>query len=46
MDFGYAHYMLTEGTKGGKEGKENPAVMSTYQKQLAEACDIPTRILA
>ncbi|WJX50261.1 hypothetical protein P8452_36591 [Trifolium repens] len=46
MDFGYAHYMLTEGTKGGKEGKESPIVMSTYQKQLAEACDIPTRILA
>ncbi|GAU38510.1 hypothetical protein TSUD_396270 [Trifolium subterraneum] len=46
MDFGYAQYMLTEGTKGGKEEKENPMVMSTYQKQLAEACDLPTRILA
>ncbi|GAU13099.1 hypothetical protein TSUD_173990 [Trifolium subterraneum] len=46
MDFGYAHYMLTEGTKVRKEGKENPVEISTYQKKLAEACDIPTRILA
>lgn len=48
MDFGYAHYMLTEGRKG----KENPTVTSpsrqAYQKQLAEAVNINdrTRILA
>ncbi|XP_045828041.1 cell division cycle 20.1, cofactor of APC complex-like [Trifolium pratense] len=43
INFGYAHNMLTE---GAKKGKENLAEMSTYQKLLAEACDIPTRILA
>jgi cell division cycle protein 20 (cofactor of APC complex) len=48
MDFGYAHYMLTEGTKE----KENSTVMSpsrtAYQKLLAEAANMNgrTRILA
>ncbi|KAG5055785.1 hypothetical protein JHK85_008295 [Glycine max] len=50
MDFDYAHYMLTEGNKKGKE-KENPVVTSpsreAYQKQLAEAFNMNrTRILA
>nr|KYP54571.1 Anaphase-promoting complex subunit cdc20 [Cajanus cajan] len=39
MDFDYAHYMLMEGNKKGKE-KENPEVTSpsreAYLKQLAE----------
>lgn len=49
MDFGYAHYMLTEGRKGGKE---NPVVTSpsreAYQQQLADAVNMTnrTRILA
>lgn len=44
MDFDYAHYMLTEGRKG----KENPEVITPYQKKLAEAVNIndKTRILA
>lgn len=47
MDFDYAHFMLTEGTKG----KENPAICSpsreAYRKQLAEALNMNrTRILA
>ncbi|KAL2345330.1 hypothetical protein Fmac_006615 [Flemingia macrophylla] len=50
MDFDYAHYMLTEGNKKGKE-KENPGVTSpsreAYLKQLAEAFNMNrTRILA
>nr|KYP54572.1 Anaphase-promoting complex subunit cdc20 [Cajanus cajan] len=50
MDFDYAHYMLTEGNKKGKE-KENPEVTSpsreAYLKQLAEAFNMNrTRILA
>lgn len=50
MDFDYAHYMLTEGNKKGKE-KENPEVTSpsreAYLKQLAEAFNMSrTRILA
>ncbi|KAK7290700.1 hypothetical protein RIF29_05303 [Crotalaria pallida] len=52
MDFGYAHYMLTEGSK---KGKENPARTlsseglggESYQKMLKEACNMNrTRILA
>ncbi|KAG5026251.1 hypothetical protein AAZX31_08G224200 [Glycine max] len=51
MDFDYAHYMLTEGNKKGKEEKKNPLVMSpsreAYQKQLADAFNMNrTRILA
>lgn len=50
MDFGYAHYMLTEGNKKGRE-KENGVVTSpsreAYQKHLAEAFNMNrTRILA
>ncbi|KAK7378887.1 hypothetical protein VNO80_04336 [Phaseolus coccineus] len=50
MDFGYAHYMLTEGNKKGRE-KENDEVTSpsreAYQKHLAEAFNMNrTRILA
>ncbi|XP_029125027.1 cell division cycle 20.1, cofactor of APC complex [Cajanus cajan] len=50
MDFDYAHYMLTEGNKKGKE-KENPEVTSpsreAYLKQIAEAFNMNrTRILA
>ncbi|KAL2325929.1 hypothetical protein Fmac_024987 [Flemingia macrophylla] len=50
MDFDYAHYMLTEGNKKGKE-KENPEVTSpsrvAYLKKLAEALNMNrTRILA
>jgi len=49
MDFDYAHYMMMEGCR---KGKENPALMSpsrsAYQKRLAEACNMHdrTRILA
>ncbi|XP_027350661.1 cell division cycle 20.2, cofactor of APC complex-like [Abrus precatorius] len=48
MDFDYAHYMLTE---GNRKGKENPMMTSpsraAYQKQLAEAFNMNrTRILA
>ncbi|KAI3424513.1 ANK_REP_REGION domain-containing protein [Psidium guajava] len=47
MDFGYAHYMLTE----GRQGRENPAVISpsreAYQMRLAEALGMNrTRILS
>jgi len=50
MDFDYAHYMLTEGNKKGRE-KENDVVTSpsreAYQKKLAEAFNMNrTRILA
>ncbi|KAK7337346.1 hypothetical protein VNO77_17913 [Canavalia gladiata] len=48
MDFDYAHYMLTE---GNRKGKENPVTTSpsreAYRKQLAEAFNMNhTRILA
>ncbi|KAL5056335.1 hypothetical protein RYX36_037017 [Vicia faba] len=50
MDFGYAHYMLTEGCKEKKNSV--PEVISPsrqlYRKRLAEACNLNqrTRILA
>ncbi|XP_058752747.1 cell division cycle 20.1, cofactor of APC complex-like [Vicia villosa] len=50
MDFGYAHYMLTEGRK--ENNISVPEVISpstqAYRKRLAEACDLNerTRILA
>lgn len=50
MDLDYAHYMLTQGRKGGKENPTatvNSPSREAYRKQLAEALNLNrTRILA